>query len=157
MEQEETSQFPVALAVGAVVVLLLIGGVYFLSRFAPRAGPAGEPSLPFGAAEQAYAEHIHFLNVEMTRTANFLNQEVTYVNGDLSNDGVRTILQAEVTVEFRNSLNQVILREQQRVVASNSPPLVGGLRRPFQIAFEHIPEEWDRHYPSIRVTGLLLE
>ncbi len=157
IEKKSESNFALMLAVGAAVVLLLIGGLYLVSRMTRSSPVAQQQPLPMGPEEQAYAERIHFLNVQMSRAANFLNQEFTYVTGEVSNDGTRSIRALELTVEFRDPFKQVILREKQRVITQQDRPLPGGLRQPFQITFEHIPDEWNHEYPSIHVTGLLLE
>jgi hypothetical protein len=93
----------------------------------------------------------------MARATNFLKQEFTYVAGTISNDGVQTIRAMEVAVEFRDDLNQVVLRETEVLIPPNAEPLPAGQRRPFQITLEHIPAEWNQQYPSINVTGLTLE
>ncbi len=94
----------------------------------------------------------------MARSTNMIKQEFTYVTGTMSNDGDRTIRAMEVTVEFRDALNQIILRDSQFVIAPNSdPPLNAGLSREFQITLEHVPAEWNQEYPSLRVTGLVLQ
>jgi hypothetical protein len=155
-DKEQRSQFPVAFAAGAVVVLLVLGGVVLLSRGSHPAGPGAAVKLPFGPAEQAYAEHVHFRNIQMAKANNFLNQEFTYVAGTVSNDGARTLRALEVTVEFRDPFNQVILRETEQLVSPKGQPLGGGQRRDFQITLEHVPVEWNQQYPSIRVTGLML-
>jgi hypothetical protein len=157
IEQREKSQFPLILAVGALVVLLLAGGVVMLSRWSKPTGRAAQQALPFGAEEQAYAVHIHFLNPEMSRSANYLNQEFTYVSGEISNDGARTIRALDVTLEFHDPFHQVVLRETERLIPPKGAPLLGGQGRSFQLTFEHIPVEWDQRFPSIRVTGLVVE
>jgi len=76
----------------------------------------------------------------------------------MSNDGVQTIRGMQVTVEFRDALNQVVLRDSQFVITpSADPPLNAGLSTPFQLTLEHVPAEWNQEYPSIRVTGLILQ
>jgi len=70
---DERSGFPVALATGAVVVVLLAAGLMLLTRSMQPRGPAAAAKLPFGAEEQAYAERIHFQDIEMSRATNFLN------------------------------------------------------------------------------------
>jgi hypothetical protein len=157
IEQREKSQFPLILAVEVLVVLLLAGSVVKLSRWSKHAGSAAQKVLPFGAEEQAYAVHIHFLNPEMSRAANYLNQEFTYVSGEVSNDGARTIRALDVTLEFHDPFRQVVLRETERLIPPKGAPLLGGQRRSFQLTFEHIPVEWDQRFPSIRVTGLVVE
>jgi hypothetical protein len=154
----ERRRFPVAFLAGAVVMALLFGGFYLLTRILSSHGPATAVRLPFGAAEQAYAERIHFNDLHMSRSTNMIKQEFTYVTGTMSNDGDRTIRAMEVTVEFRDALNQIILRDSQFVIAPNAdPPLNAGLSREFQITLEHVPAEWNQEYPSIRVTGLILQ
>jgi hypothetical protein len=154
----ERRRFPAAFLAGVVVMALLFGGFYLLTRIFGMPGTAVAEKLPFGPAEQAYAERIHLNDLHMSRSTNMLKQEFTYVDGMMSNDGDRTIRAMEVTVEFRNALNQVILRDSQLVIGpNNGPPLNAGLSRPFDVTLEHVPAEWNQEYPSIRVTGLVLQ
>lgn len=154
----ERRRFPVAFLAGAIVMALLFGGFYLLTRILGSHGPATAVKLPFGAAEQAYAERIHFNGLHMSRSTNMIKQEFTYVTGTMSNDGVQSIRAMEVTVEFRDALNQIILRDSQFVIAPNAdPPLNAGLSREFQVTLEHVPAEWNQEYPSIQITGLTLQ
>jgi len=156
-EPEEKSDFPLAFLAGAVVVLLICGIVAALIHFSKPRGPAPNEKIPFGAAEQAYAQHIHFANVQMARAKNMLDQEFTYIAGTMSNDGTRAIDGLDVEIEFHDPFNQVILRESERLVGASTGPVGPGLTRDFQITLEHIPPEWNQQYPVFRVTGLLLE
>jgi len=155
-DREDRSRLPIALAAGAGVVLLLFGGLMFVSRIMRTHGPAATEALPFGAAERAYAQRIHFTNMQMARATNFLNQEFTYIAGTISNDGTRTLQRLQVTLEFHDPLNQVVLRETQLLITSPARPLDGGQRRDFQITLDHVPATWDQQYPSIRVSGIVL-
>ena len=154
----ERRRFPVAFLAGIVVMLLLFGVFYALTRITSSHARATAVKLPFGVAEQAYAERIHFNDLQMSRSTNMLKQEFTYVNGTMSNDGTQNIRAMEVTVEFRDDLKQVVLRESEMVITPGAdPPLNAGLRRDFQIMLEHVPADWNQEYPSIHVTGLALE
>lgn len=158
VDQEERSRFPAALAAGAVVVLLVAGVIALLSHFISPSHKAADAMLPFGAAEQAYAPQIHFQNLQLSHSTNLLNQEFTYVGGIISNDGPRAVDAVEVVVEFHDQFHQVILRETQRPIQHTDPPLEVTKQREFQITIEQgIPSGWDQQYPSIRVTGLILE
>lgn len=137
--------------VGFVVVVLIV-----VSRRSSSSAPAVEKPLPMGAAEQAYAPRIHFQDLQMSRAANFLNQEVTFLFGTASNEGDRSVHEIEVTIEFRDQFNQVVLRDTRRVLGARTAPLGPAQRREFQVSFEYVPDDWNRQYPSIRVTGLLL-
>src|ERR1700680_4112851 len=130
MESDDKKRLLVSFLAGLAIVLLVGGGiVYFLSRTKPSGGSAAEQPLPFGTAEQAYGGHLHFLNPQMSRLANFLNQEVTYISGTIANDGARDVREIEVTLEFHDPFNQVVLRERRRLLGSRAQPLGGGGRR----------------------------
>ena len=154
---EERRRFPLAFLLGILVVAILFGGFLLLTRHMRSPAQAAAVKLPFGPAEQAYAARIHFTDIQMARATNFLKQEFTYVAGTISNDGVQTVRAMEVAVEFHDDLNQVILRDREVVMPPNGDPLPAGQRRDFQITLEHIPAEWNHQYPSISVTGLILE
>ena len=157
-EEPETKRgFGGALLVGAAIVAALLGGLLWLAQRQSSEAARGEQALPFGPAEQAYAERIHFLDLKMSRATNFLSQEFTFLFGVVSNDGNRAIQGMEVTVEFRDQFDQVVLRDVQRILGAKAEPLNGGFRRDFELTFEHIPDDWNRQYPTIRVTGLVLE
>jgi hypothetical protein len=157
-DREERSRFPVALAAGAVVILLLAAVVVLLAHFITPSRQAADAQLPFGAAEQAYAAQIHFQNLQLSHSTNLLNQEFTYVGGIVSNGGPRAVDAIEVVVEFHDPFHQVILRETERPIRRADQPLRVGEQREFQITIEQgIPSAWDQQYPSIRVTGLILE
>jgi len=154
-DREDRSRLPMALAAGAGVVILILAGLLLVSRTMRTRGPVAE-TLPFGPVEQAYAQRIHFTNLKMARATNFLNQEFTYIAGTISNDGTRTLKRLQVTLEFHDPLNQVVLRETQLLITSPARPLDGGQRRDFQVTLEHVPATWDQQYPSIRVSGAVL-
>lgn len=155
-DREDRSRLPRALAAGAGVVLLLLGGLLLVSRTTRKHSPAATEALPFGVPEQAYAQRIHFTNRQMARATNFLNQEFTYIAGTISNDGTRTLERLQVTLEFHDPLNQVVLRETQLLITSPARPLDGGERRDFQVTLDHVPAAWDHQYPSIRISGIVL-
>jgi hypothetical protein len=150
--------FPAAFAMGVVIMLFVAAGLVWLTRITQSRGSAPVGKLPFGSEEQAYAQHIHFQGGQMSQATNFLNQEFTYVAGTVSNDGPRTLRALDVTFEFRDPFNQVVLRDPQRLILADGSPLKAGESRDFQVTLgAHLPVEWNRQYPAIRVTGLILD
>jgi hypothetical protein len=149
-------QFPVAFALGAVIVLILGAGAVLLSRTI-RTSTAAPVSLPFGAAESAYAPSIHFQDIQLARSTNMLNQEFTYVGGTLSNDGDRSVAGLEAMFEFHDQFHQVVLRETRQLIAPPAQPLPRAGQQPFQIVLEHVPADWNQQNPTIRITGLVLQ
>jgi hypothetical protein len=157
MPSAERSRLPAAFGAGLVIVTLLIGAAVLLSRYSTPGGPEVLKPLPMGPSEQSYAPQIHFLEPKMSRAANFLNQEVTFMFGTLENGGNRRIKQIEITLEFHDPFNQVVLRDKQRLFSNYDAPLAAGQRHDFQVGYEHVSAEWNNVYPTIRVTGLDLD
>jgi len=151
---EERSQLPIAFLIGVLIVALLVGGAVLWSRYSSVSDSQPEKPLPMGPAEQAYAPQIHFLEPKMSRAANFLNQEVTYIFCTVENGGDRKIQNIEITLEFHDPFNQVVLRDKQRLFLPTAQPFLPGQQRDVQIPYEHISAEWNNVFPSIRVTGL---
>jgi hypothetical protein len=153
---DERRRFPIAFVAGLIVVAILFGAFALLTRHTRTAKQAAV-KLPFGPTEQAYAERIHYANIQLAHANNFLNQDFTYVGGNIQNDGVQSIRGLEVTIEFRDNLNQVILHESEILIMPGSDPLQAGQYRDFQVTLEHLSTNWNQQYPLIRTTGLILE
>jgi hypothetical protein len=163
----ERSSFPIALLAGAVVALVVVAALLLPSGIVMNpwfhgdksqgerrhTGASGTP-LFWGSAERAYAPAIHIEDVSMGRAANFLNQEVTTLTGTVDNTGGQGLQGLELTVIFRDSLNEVVLREARSVFDAAAPPLAPGAKRDFEISFEHVPTTWNLQAPAIEVTAL---
>lgn len=153
--EKHRSLWPFLIA-GAVIVVAVLVGFGLFSTHTARHSPATMP-LPFGPTEQAYVSNVRFEHPKMSRYANMLHQEVTYVTGDIYNDGNRTITNMQVTMEFRDVQNQVVYTKSVRPMGANPKPIAPGQMRAFDLGFDQIPDTWNEVYPKIRVTGLLLK
>jgi len=153
-QDKPRSLWPLMLA-GAVIVggLLLAFGL-----LPPHVTPSapGEKPLPFGPAEQGYAANVKFENPKMSRFENLFKQQVTYVAGDICNSGNRTVADVQITVEFHNIENQVVLRQTLRPMEPKPVAIPPGQRQSFQMGFDQVPDDWNMVYPTIRITGLAL-
>ncbi|HKN59761.1 MAG TPA: FxLYD domain-containing protein [Candidatus Acidoferrales bacterium] len=156
--RDEGRRFPAAFVAGLVIVFIVVACAVGVSRYArSRESAAASAKLPFGPVERVYAANIRFDNITMARATNMLNQEFTYVSGIMTNPGSRSIGALEVTMEFHDPFNQVILRDAEQLVTLANAPLGAGEHRNFQVTLERIPAEWNQQYPTIRVTGLVLQ
>jgi hypothetical protein len=152
----EAGRFSFALSVAGAAVLITLAALYLWpGRQSPSRGGVQESHPPFGLAERAYASQIHFENLALSRAENFLHQEVTTLAGEIINTGDRALSELEVTVEFSDQLNQVVLRESRLAVNASSPTVTPSQRRAFEVSFEHIPTSWNMQLPVVRVSGLL--
>lgn len=139
-------------------MLILAAGLVLLSRATRPRRPDASQKPPFGPTEQAYAPQIHFQSGEMSQSSNLLNQEFTYVAGTVTNGGNRAVRALNVNFEFHDPFNQVVLRDAQILVDPAGQRLGPGQSRAFQVTLgAHLPSEWNREYPLIRITGMILE
>jgi len=157
MSEDTERKAPTVLLVGAVAMILLIGLVYFASRVTPTATVPADQPLPMGAPEQAYAPQIQFTDMKVGRATNFLNQEATFVFGTTANNGPRGIRQIEVTFEFHDVFQQVVLRDKQRLFSPTAAPLAPNQTRDFQLTYDSMPAQWNQAPPTVKITGLQLQ
>ena len=143
--------------VGVVVVLIVFGAFYLALSFSGSSNSTAHKRLSFGPAEKEYVTNIKFENLNLSGFENMLHQKVTYLSGDVSNKGTRTIRAAEITVEFYDQANKVALRDTRRIIGDSTRPLESGETQNFQIGFEAIPDSWNHKFPAIHITGLDLE
>jgi hypothetical protein len=154
--EKERSQFPYAFAAGLLIVAIFVGCIVLVVKHT-RNAPVTTVKLPFGPAEQAYVDRIHFDGIQLAHATNFLNQDFTYVAGTIANMGTSDLKAVQVDIEFRNGMDQVVLHETESLIPPDADPIPAGQRRPFQVTLEHLSAEWNHQYPSIHVTGLVLE
>jgi hypothetical protein len=155
--EESSRRSPAVLLIGAAALVVMVALFYWASRYAPAPVKAPDQPLAMGQAEQAYVSQIEFLEPQVARASNFLNQEVTFVFGAVRNNGPRAIRQIEITLEFHDVFRQVVLRDTQRLFGSRAIPLASYHRRDFQLTYESMPAQWNQAYPEIRITGLAVE
>lgn len=165
-EEPQKTGWRLPMLVAAVLGVIVLAAIFWLGRPSSRtAAPLAPETLPpLDEQGHRYAERIEIAGVELSRLQNFLGQEVTYLDGTLTNHGDRTLRAVELTIEFRDRLNQVVLRERLRPVgappgspvARFTPPLPPGETRDFRAGFDSLPKDWNRQLPTVHVTRLLL-
>jgi hypothetical protein len=152
----DRGQFSFALTIAAAAMVIVLGGLYFWpGRQSPSRGTQAL-HFSFGPAERAYAPKIHIENIELSRAENFLHQEVTTLSGEIVNTGDQRLRAVELTVEFSDQLNQVVLREPRTVSGPGTSSIAPGERRTFEVSFEHIPVDWNMRQPAVFITGINL-
>ena len=138
----------------AAATLIGLAACYLLFFRGPAPTPSAQTRFPFGAQEQAYAPKLQFANFEMSRAESFLNQEVTYLAGDVLNSGDRTLTGIEATIEFQDYMKQIALRETRPILFGATAALPPGKTAHFEISFDHVPSSWNMQLPTVQVAGL---
>ncbi|MFQ5777133.1 MAG: hypothetical protein ACE5IP_03910 [Terriglobia bacterium] len=163
-ELEPPRGWHLPLLIAGLLGLAVLAGILWLGR--PESEPSALPvpaSLPpLDTEEQGYLDQIAFSDLELRRFENLIGQEVTYLDGTITNHGAHVVVALELTIEFHDTLDRVVLRETFRPIGGASGiaaarPLAPGRARRFRAGFEHIPPDWNRRLPRLRITGLLLD
>jgi hypothetical protein len=154
--REEKPGLPVGVIAGAVFCAVVLAGLFLLSRM--QSQPDGPP--PITPELEAYLPHLAVGELRMSAEENFLGQQVVYLDGQIANRGDRIVRQLTVRVYFRDSLNQVVLREDRDVIRTGQPgvtPLASGETREFRLLFDRIPDSWNRQLPQFQLVSMELQ
>ena len=155
--QGETTLPWIAMGIGAALLAVLIGGFILFSRSDERST---------NSQPHPYAANLKFTGLKLSAAENFVGGNVTYLDGELSNTGDKTVNAATVELVFHNTLNEVVQKESMgvRVLSQAGPyldvvdlhtaPIAPGKSRPIRFTLEHISADWNRVAPDIKVTGV---
>lgn len=138
--------------------MVVAGLLLLLSLGSHKSAPAPHP----------YAANLKISDLKMSAAENFVGSSVTYVDGAVTNAGNRTVTHAEVHIEFKNSMGQVVQAEDVplQILQTSGPypdtvdlkafPLAPGQSKQFRLTFEHVSDDWDHSYPEVQVTSVEL-
>lgn len=153
---EESRPPIIPIAIGALAVLVVIALFIFFGR-----KTSGEASAP--ATPDPYASNLAISSVSMSSAANFAGQEVTYLEGKITNNGNKTVNGALMQILFHDAMGQVVQKDTQRlmVITTREPyidtaplstaPLKPGQTREFRQTFEHVSADWNTQLPQITI------
>ena len=114
-----------------------------------------------------YTDKLQISNVKMAAAQNFVGGTVTYVEGRITNLGDKTVTSAAAEVLFRNSLGEVVQKEQipirvlvwqgpdRNTLDLRSAPLKPGASADFRLTIEgNISADWNQGYPEVRIASV---
>jgi hypothetical protein len=158
--REPRSILPWAIAgtvVGLVLLVLLITG----RRPAP-SNPGGAGLAP----PDPYARNLALLNIRMSESSTMIGAKQTYIDGDITNNGDKTLTGITVQVAFRDFTNQIgqkntmpltLIRTREPAIdiePVSAAPIGPGQTREFHLIFDHVTQDWNQQYPEIRVIAV---
>ena len=107
---------------------------------------------------EAYRSKIEVSKVGLAKGENYLGSEVFYVEGSLKNIGNRVVQRVEITFLFKDSLKQVVLKESRKALEyKGGRGLEAEKTTRFQVAFDHLPREWNYVLPDLEVSQVVLK
>jgi len=147
------------LVIAAVIVLAVGGGLLYYFEHS-EARPA---VTPISAAADPYAANLAISNLAMSESSNLAGGKVTYLDGQITNQGNRTVTGITAQVLFRDPAHEVAQNETQplKIVRTREPyidveplsaaPLKPGEQADFRLIFDTVAQDWDGAYPEIRI------
>ena len=139
-----------AIVIGLVLVLGL-GGFFYLDRVAKKPPPAPPP---LTGAARAYARNLKLTDVEMKAHESYLKQSVVEIVGNIQNTGDRIVKTVEITCIFYDAYGQVVLRERLPIVSKKMGGLAPSETKPFRLPFDNIPESWNQAMPQLVIAAI---
>lgn len=137
------------IAIGMVVVIGAVSAFLFLGS-KPEAVLLPPPT----QEDIAYGEQLQLSELHLSAEENFLNQQITYLDGQITNKGQKTVQQLTMRLLFRDYYGQVILQQDQPILPESSEPLIPGQTRQFQLRFDYIPQTWNRQIPEFTLLSI---
>jgi hypothetical protein len=159
-EREPRSPLPwiIALAVVILVIGVLLG-------FSHRARPASS-STPTLAALDPSAASLPITSLQMSQASSVAGAQSTYVDGQITNNGQKTVNGITVQVVFHGFTNSIAQQDTTalRLIRTREPyvdtqpvsaaPIHPGETRDFRLIFDTVSGDWNQNYPEIRITGV---
>ena len=107
--------------------------------------------------DSAYLGKIEISHLNLAKGESYLGDSVYFVEGEIKNSGDRIVQRVELTLTFRDSLKQVVLKETRRALDyKTSKGLEVQKTAKFQIGFDHLPKDWNNFLPEVQVTGVVI-
>jgi hypothetical protein len=107
---------------------------------------------------EGYKSRIEISTIGLVKGENYLGNEVYYVEGSLKNKGEQLVQRIELAFVFRDSLNQVVLKQSRKAVEyKGTRGLEPQKSARFQVAFDHLPKDWNHAVPEVGVHQVTLK
>jgi hypothetical protein len=158
-DKEERNWLPLAMA--AAVVLLVAGGAILGLEHRSARGKLGV--MPISAPLDPYAGSLALTRLALSESSNLVGGKVTYLDGQISNQGEHTVTAVTVQVLFRDFAHEVAQNESQplKLIRVREPyidvepvsaaPLKPGDVKEFRLIFDSVKPDWDGAFPEIRI------
>lgn len=133
------------------VLALGAGAFWWLDNQSRRQGTQG-PVLT--AEARAYVKNLDLSEVQMQAAESYLKQAVVEISGKIGNKGDRVVKLVEINCVFRDKYGQVVLRERVAIVGRKTGDLRPAETKTFRLAFDSIPESWNKQMPDLVIAQI---
>lgn len=137
----------ILIAVAVAAISLLIAYLEF--------GPKpGAQEIPLTSEAKGYIGNLQLQDVGMKASVDFFSQRVVEIEGKIHNAGDRGLDVVEVTCVFRDSAGQPAFRQRSPIVSKKMGGLQPGETKSFRLAFDAVPDSWNRQMPVLVIAGI---
>ncbi|MGD0500434.1 MAG: FxLYD domain-containing protein [Bryobacteraceae bacterium] len=138
------------------IVIVVIGaaglaGFWYLDRASKRPPP---PPPPLSGPARAYVRNLKLSGVDMQAHESYLHQSIVEITGSIGNTGDRVLKTVEINLVFYDPYGQVVLRDRRAIVDRKMGGLAPGESKPFRLAFDEIPEDWNQALPQLVIAAI---
>ena len=141
----------ILLIVGVVVLIMGGAGWWLLAR-----GDRAESNRPVLTAEaRGYLKNLALSEVQMQANESYLKQAVVEIDGKIGNNGDRVVKLVEINCVFHDAYGLVVLRERVAIAGRKTGDLRPGETKSFRLAFDSIPESWNKQMPDLVIAQIL--
>jgi hypothetical protein len=137
------------------VLLALGGGGFWWLDYQSRHQVSQRPTLT--AEARGYLKNLALSEVSMQANESYLKQEVVEINGKIGNKGDRVVKLVEINCVFHDAYGQVVLRERVTIAGRKAGDLRPGEIKNFRLAFDNIPQSWNKQMPDLVIAQILFE
>jgi hypothetical protein len=151
--------------VSGVVILAIVAAIIIFTRQPVPASPGGADLAPAAP----YAAQLSIGNLHMSQAGSMVGGQNTYLDGQITNRGDKTVTSITVQVGFWGFTKQLVgkptmplalIRTREPYVDTqpvSAAPILPGQTRAFRLIFDSVPQNWNQNYPEIRIIQVAAE
>lgn len=153
LDRTAADKSPPVFAIIVVLALALGGGAFWWLDYQSHHIVSQHPVLT--AEARGYLKNLALSEVEMQANESYMKQEVVEINGKIANNGDRNLTLVEINCVFKDVYGQVVLRERVAIAGRQMGGLQPGEIKNFRLAFDSIPQSWNKLMPDLVIAQIL--
>lgn len=144
--------------VAIVLIALLVGLTYLVG--------GGRSNVKSTPTTDPYASQLTLSHLHVSQASNFAGDQLTYVEGTITNRGNRTVMAITARVQFPTDSGEQpqvelvpfnLIRTTQPYVDTepmSAAPLKPGTSQDFRLTFDDVSPEWNQQIPQIQLENI---
>jgi hypothetical protein len=137
-----------------VVALAVVAGAVIFAwlTFGPKPPPPPQPVLT--AEARQYLPNLKLSEVLPQTSESYIQKSLFEIMGKITNAGPKAVTGVVVTCVFRDYYGKEVKRELSTVVSARGGPMAPDTTKSFRLAFDDLPDEWNRQMPDLVIAEI---